>query len=231
MVDLTKSQVDKLGERLMLDPIRADDLPLLEVFRESFQPAFQTVLSSIERSLRAPVSGRGAKSVTAIVAKLRRERTRLSRMQDIAGCRILVDSLADQDHLTDQLATLFHGCRLIDRRAKPSFGYRAVHVIITLQERPVEVQVRTELQHRWAQLSERLADIFGAELKYGGGPDQVRQRLIECSHLVEQLESREPRVVVLSVLSVFDRMEHDKQAEALKAHFDQLIQMAESQPG
>lgn len=35
------------------------------------------------------------------------------------------------------------------------------------------------MQHTWAQLSERLADRYGFELKYGGGPEEVRDALLE----------------------------------------------------
>jgi ppGpp synthetase/RelA/SpoT-type nucleotidyltranferase len=54
---------------------------------------------------------------------------------------------------------------VVDRRAKPSHGYRAVHVVVRESGLPVEVQVRTELQHSWTELSESLADTFGSDLK------------------------------------------------------------------
>jgi len=38
---------------------------------------------------------------------------------------------------------------------------------------PVEVQGRTELQHRWAQVYERLADwLGGRSIRYGGAPER-----------------------------------------------------------
>ena len=43
--------------------------------------------------------------------------------------------------------------------------------------RVVEVQVRTVLQDVWAQLSEKLADRFGIEVKYGQGPHAVHSAL------------------------------------------------------
>ena len=45
-----------------------------------------------------------------------------------------------------------------------------------------EVQIRTEIQHAWAQLSERLADSYGFELKYGGGPSDITDALAEYSN-------------------------------------------------
>ena len=60
--------------------------------------------------------------------------------------------------------------KIIDRRRSPTHGYRAVHVIATLDEHPIEIQVRTQLQDLWAQAMERLADEAGREIRYGGMP-------------------------------------------------------------
>ena len=35
----------------------------------------------------------------------------------------------------------------------------------------MEIQVRTRLQDAWAQISEKLGDIWGRGLRYGEGPD------------------------------------------------------------
>lgn len=46
-------------------------------------------------------------------------------------------------------------------------GYRAVHVIMHLQRLGrVEVQIRTHLQGRWANVYEALADVVGREIRY-----------------------------------------------------------------
>jgi ppGpp synthetase/RelA/SpoT-type nucleotidyltranferase len=51
---------------------------------------------------------------------------------------------------------------------------------------PFEVQVRTQLQHIWAQLSESLADRYGFDLKYGGGPPSIAATLAEYSELLAE---------------------------------------------
>ena len=66
-------------------------------------------------------------------------------MQDIAGCRVTVTDLTRQDLVVDQLRKLFPESRVNDRRASPSNGYRAVHVIPSIDGRTVEIQVRTLL--------------------------------------------------------------------------------------
>jgi putative GTP pyrophosphokinase len=63
-----------------------------------------------------------------------------------------------------------------------------VHVIVRVNDKAVEVQVRSRLQHLWAELSERLADVSGPALKYGAGDPGMRQLLSDLSRMVEQAE-------------------------------------------
>lgn len=55
----------------------------------------------------------------------------------------------------------------------------------------VEIQVRTELQHLWAEISEKLADTYGAALKYGGGEKGIRHQLGLMSEYIDLLETIE----------------------------------------
>jgi hypothetical protein len=49
-------------------------------------------------------------------------------------------------------------------------GYRAVHVIVFPEGAPIEIQVRTEWQHEWAEFFEKLADLVGRGIRYGEPP-------------------------------------------------------------
>jgi hypothetical protein len=60
---------------------------------------------------------------------------------------------------------------VVDRRAEPVNGYRAVHVIVFPESVPIEIQIRTELQHEWAELFEKLADLVGRDIRYGEPPN------------------------------------------------------------
>jgi hypothetical protein len=64
-------------------------------------------------------------------------------------------------------------------------------VVVSAGACNVEIQVRTSLQHRWAELSEKLADQHGIELKYGGGEEPLRQRLMKWSDIVRAIETLE----------------------------------------
>jgi putative GTP pyrophosphokinase len=183
---MKNSVIDRLGERLRHE-VSSQDLTLLDTYRRGFRPAYDVVVDRIRDELGLEVSGRPAKSTAAIVDKLRRGTMRLTQMQDISGCRILVPDIATQSQLISTLESMFEVV-IVDRRIKPSHGYRAVHVIVQNTDFPVEIQLRTELQHAWAELSEKLADAFGIDTKYGGGPPEIRSHLDALSRLVAALE-------------------------------------------
>lgn len=58
-------------------------------------------------------------------------------------------------------------------------GARATGIAPFSSSKPVEVQLRTQLQHVWAEMCEKCADVFDPAVKYGGGPDELRRCSIE----------------------------------------------------
>jgi putative GTP pyrophosphokinase len=185
---VNRSELDRLGVRLRGELTDAD-LTLLDSHRRRFATAYESVVNRIRSELGCEVSGRPAKSTAAIVDKLRRSSMRLTQMQDIAGCRIIVPDIEQQNQLVTRLASMFD-VLVFDRRLQPSHGYRAVHVIVRDTDFPVEIQVRTQLQHDWAKYSEKIADRFGHELKYGGGDAKLRDVLALSSALAMVIESK-----------------------------------------
>jgi hypothetical protein len=137
--------------------------------------ALQLPASARERE--APLLHR-IKTTGTLVDKLRREpHLKLKTIRDVAGARIVIDGGRwEQDRVAERITEAFADCPkapdLIDRREKPSHGYRAVHVVVYEDGTPVEIQIRTELQDVWAQITEKLGDMWGRGLRYGLGPDQ-----------------------------------------------------------
>jgi putative GTP pyrophosphokinase len=187
---LTISQLNKIGERLRRNLETEDDLRSLDEFRLSFQPAYDEVFAELSQIGLNP-GGRPQKTTLSIIAKLNRERTRLSRMQDIAGCRVVVDNMFAQDRVVDDLRGRWKDALVHDRRVKPSYGYRAVHMVVTIKEHPVEIQVRTSLQHDWASTTEKLSDVVHPDIKYGGGSQRLQQLLIATSEAFAKFEQTE----------------------------------------
>lgn len=194
-VEISKTQIDRLGDRLRKGNITAEDLQLLDEYRRSFSNAYEIIVGTIRQKLGLEPTGRPAKSTTSISEKLLRESIRLTQMQDIAGCRLIVSDIAEQEHVVASLAEEFPHSIIVDRRQKPSHGYRAVHVVASHDHRLVEIQVRTALQQLWAELCEKLADLIDPAIKYGGGEEYVTVLLTTASEGIIEHEERESRVL------------------------------------
>jgi putative GTP pyrophosphokinase len=187
----SKTEIDRLGDRLRKGSLGEADLRLLDEYRRSFGEAYELAVRTIRERLQLEPTGRPAKSTASIVEKLLRESIRLTQMQDIAGCRVVVANAAAQDRAVESLLAAFPAASVVDRRADPSHGYRAAHVIVQVFGTLVEVQVRSALQHRWAELSEKLSDVHDPKIKYGGGPPEIQAMLTSASEGVETFEAVE----------------------------------------
>lgn len=188
---LSKNQIDQLGSRLKTDDYSEDDLRQLDYFRRSYVTFYEHTVSIIRDKLQLAPTGRPAKSTHAIRDKLCRSSTRLSQMQDVAGCRLVVEDVRTQEAVVARLVELFPNSTVVDRRKTPSNGYRAVHIIAWNANQAMEIQVRTEPQHAWAEYTEKLADTIDPALKYGGGPEEPRailKALSNVAHFVEQIK-------------------------------------------
>lgn len=174
----SKNQVRKLGERLRLAEVIADeDAVLLQRLLVAYDDALSEVVTTISEEAGFTVSSR-LKNTGTIVEKLRRLRSaHLGNIQDLAGARIVLSGgdTGRQDRVVASLVEKFsqHGwkCKKIDRRVVPVQGYRAVHIVTHVQDLPVEVQVRTSWQHEWAEFMEKVSDRIGRAIRYEGEVD------------------------------------------------------------
>lgn len=190
----SKTQIDRLGDRLKKDRISDADLKFLDTYRLSFGVAYDTVVKTIREKLGLKPTGRPAKSTTSIREKLLRESIRLTQVQDIAGCRIVVNDIEHQNLVIESLLDVFPGASLVDRRQKPSHGYRAVHVIVRVSGKLNEIQIRTVPQHLWAELSEKMSDVFDPAIKYGGGDETLQKLLLKLSNTLSKAEIGEKKI-------------------------------------
>jgi hypothetical protein len=123
------------------------------------------------------------KRFPSIHDKLMRSPTRLSQMQDIAGCRAIVCSLAALEAIKQSFfdGRLGHQLDHIDDYiASPrDSGYRGVHLIYRYAPKgvatspykgmKVELQLRTQAQHAWATAVETVGTFTGQALKSSQG--------------------------------------------------------------
>ncbi len=117
------------------------------------------------------------KRLDRIIQKLvRYPAMQLSTMQDIGGCRVVVTQLGDVEtlfaHVAGRWSESIKEVNDYISNPQPS-GYRAIHVVVRRDNRPIEIQLRTARQHRWADLVEHIGRITGQELKWGGATPPV----------------------------------------------------------
>src|SRR5579862_1419176 len=203
----TPSQVKRAGDRIRRAVERGEaptaaDLRLLDVYRAWHSPIHYQLQLRVGSAIAdagesfdmagVTVVGRPLKTPEAIIAKLVRERGRLNRIQDIAGARIVVPNLEAQeavlrvvlDEFLDGEATIVK-----DARAEgDELGYRGVHVVVLIEGRYAEIQIRTGLQGLWAQIVERLDEDQGTDLKHGSGPEATLKWLKEFSQRLTSVE-------------------------------------------
>lgn len=128
----------------------------------SYREQFSNPLVIVNNGLRSfcislglpPEVTQRLKKIPTIIDKLSREPgLDLSRMQDIGGCRVVVQHLDDLRRLEARVRATW-GERIIreaDYIVSPrESGYRALHIIVRWNDRPIEIQLRTRVMHDWA---------------------------------------------------------------------------------
>jgi ppGpp synthetase/RelA/SpoT-type nucleotidyltranferase len=122
--------------------------------------------------------GQRLKREPQIISKLERYRKmKMSRMQDVGGCRAIMPGGAEQ--VAGVRARIEKRWDVVDLqdyvRAPQSTGYRAIHIVVLRDSRRIEVQLRTPRQHEWASVVERAGLRLRMPLKEGrGDPDLLR---------------------------------------------------------
>jgi len=167
----------------------------------------------LPRVAAAEVAGR-VKTLNTLADKLERTPAeKLPSIHDVAGLRVVADmtifeqrqAVMQLQRLLDDLVDTSRPSLLVDRIGSPSHGYRAMHLIAWPHGRPVEIQIRTEWQHAWAQLMEVVGDRWGRGPRYGRpveGATQVQRArreqaiglLMEFSSLIGAYEERSAHV-------------------------------------
>jgi ppGpp synthetase/RelA/SpoT-type nucleotidyltranferase len=175
---LTGNQLKNLTTRLRNGQETPEDIHVLADVLLYYSRVLAEAHADIERLCAGlphaePMAPR-VKTLKTTLEKLNRqpELRSLAHIRDLAGMRVVVHGTrADQDDLVGHIIELFpddaRPPKLIDRRVEPRAGYRAMHLEVRRGGIPIEIQVRTALQHRWAELFERTADKLGRGLRYG----------------------------------------------------------------
>lgn len=183
----SKSQVNKAGRILRQwqrgELVSEDQQSAASEVLLDHRAAYRAPLTKATMGLRSVVQTEGCsvdvsqrlKRVPTILNKLVREPTmQLATMQDIGGCRAVLNSINEVQKVQRRLSQNRPPMRVSDYISEPrTSGYRGIHVVVEYDNRPVEVQLRTQVMHEWAITVERLGGSLGDDLKSGYGPEPV----------------------------------------------------------
>jgi ppGpp synthetase/RelA/SpoT-type nucleotidyltranferase len=215
------NQVDKAGN-CVLDKkySRADRIKFMRIFL-NFRAAHSYPLNSMYMTLlrrarkldRRPLVAQRLKRSESIFLKLiRRGSMQLSQMQDIGGCRAVLQNV----RLVNQLVHLYtvskpvthdlKGVRDYIKKPKPD-GYRGVHLMYRFSgsatSKPwdklrIEIQIRTRLQHSWATAVETVDTFTKEKLKTGGGSDDWQKffQLVGSAHAILEAQPLVPNTPI-----------------------------------
>lgn len=208
MSEPSRSRIDRAGRRLVewwRSVEDSDDEILEEVaIVYNFRASFGYPLTKVSVGLRQFVARESSevlvsqrlKRMPTILGKLERyPAMKLSRMEDIGGCRaVLPGGAPEVAGVLRRIRRNWEITRFRDYMTNPRpTGYRAVHVIIKRGERLIEIQLRTPRQHEWAMAVDRTASRLGMpELKDGNGPADLTRFFERAAHGLALEEQGKP---------------------------------------
>lgn len=196
---ISKSAVDRAGDVLRKstsnDEIR-EAMSLVSDWRNLHLTPLAAINMLLGRAVKkeerwkTALVARRMKRMESIVRKLRRfPAMKVSRMQDMGGVRVIMDSVEDVYDLHKCLVAAKdkYGHKLelppVDYIANPkSDGYRSLHQVFRYgsEQNPhldglrIELQIRTRLQHAWATAVETLGVLEKTSFKTGEGNESFK---------------------------------------------------------
>lgn len=211
---MTSSRIDKLGEAIKKsDKLKSKDGELLKKLREEYA----NIEIEISKILKEQLSKNNIsfsfssrlKKYISIKQKLKREKTRLSKMQDILGLRIVINDnkyLNYNECLNDinsvvgiiqntiKITERFCDFKIYDYIQNPkNDGYRCIHYVVQYNNKYyVEIQIRTKIQHLWATTLETMSMLTGKNLKHEYKKDKLNHFFKLSSQIIANIENKQP---------------------------------------
>lgn len=206
----SNSEINKAGQELIKynieDPKLKDSLVIISEWRD----AHFFALEKLNELLNLKSKQVGGKDHT-IVSRLKKmesiklkltisPKMNLSRMQDIGGCRIIVNNLTKVNAIVSRFSKFHKGFDFIeinDYVENPkTTGYRCIHMVFRYKDKSpdnykilIELQCRTKLQHAWATAVETVGFFTNKALKSNQGEEYWKKFFILVSKLFEYEET------------------------------------------
>lgn len=200
----SKKRVSKAGNAVRQGVESPEDVDVIENWRASHNYVLNTFQATLRRHARGNniTVAQRLKRRSTIYDKLKRQPDmQLSRMHDIAGCRLIFESTNSLDETRNQIlkSRFKHNLRNelsdYDYIAKPKVtGYRGIHDVYgyvsysgaaeNWNGLQIELQYRTKTQHAWATAVEIVGSLTGNEAKFDRGDKDHQQFFCLTSELL-----------------------------------------------
>lgn len=229
----SKERVNRAGRNVRDATYKVEDLRTVDEWRAAHRAVlntFQSILRTRTRGMPITVAQRHKRRLT-IFDKLKRfSKMELSRMDDVAGCRLIFD---DEDALyafREQFhkANFRHQLRNdIDKydyiKAPKATGYRGVHDVYSydvnsitgaeLKGLLVEIQYRTLVQHAWATAVEVIGFITQSQPKFQKGDKRYERAMVFASEIFarahENRQGPRPDLSDRDLVAHFDKLDKE----------------------
>lgn len=202
----SRSRVNRAGDNVRHKCATADDLAAIDEWRSAHKVVLNTFQASLRnrtRNKKIVVAQRHKRRNTIFGKLLRQPTMELSRMDDIAGCRLIFQSIEDLNKFREA----FHKARFKHKRKNEKHkydyiktpkntGYRGIHDVYSYDVNSkngelhkgllVEIQYRTLVQHAWATAVEVIGFITENQPKFQQGD----RRYEHCMALASEIMAR-----------------------------------------
>ena len=188
--EVSQKQINKLGKRFRDSTWSDEDYNFLEDFKKSYDEILINNSSLISQELNEKLQnyilvGR-LKRTKSIIRKLQRKNNYgmdLTRMSDIAGLRVIVNNITNQNKAIEIIKSTLSIDKIYDYRDTKQ-NYRSVHLLKKINDRYLEIQVRTIAQQTWADESED----FGEHAKQGFYTEEIGNYLNILSKITNDID-------------------------------------------
>lgn len=200
----SKSRVNRAGEAIRRGNPTIDDLHVIDEWRAAHRAVLNTFNSMLRhrtRDKRITVAQRHKRKRTIFDKLHRFPKMHLSRMDDVAGCRLIFRTIKDLYEFRTNLhrARFNHHLRNeIDRydyiKQPKATGYRGIHDVYEYDVKSevgkrlaglyVEIQYRTLVQHAWATAVEVVGFITESQPKFQQGDKRYEEEMALASEIL-----------------------------------------------
>ena len=202
----SKKEIKNAGKAIATPSISNEErdiaLEILNNWRSAHAYPLQVIASNLRLRNPTAIVVQRLKRLESITGKLERYSTMdLYRMQDLGGCRVIVDSLdevyaAILNYKNSRIRHILK--REYDYIQEPKdSGYRSYHMVYQFHSDKketynknmlIEIQFRTKLQHTWATAVEMMGIYTKSQLKASIGDEDVLRFFVLVSSVFAKME-------------------------------------------